>query len=222
VRGEGSPTENTLAAFSRALEEGADGVELDVRLTRDGHAVVFHDPRLADGRLLHTLDRRHLPSFIPLLEEALDVCRDRIVNVELKSDLPNRRKLAREAVRVVARAPKCEIVWSSFHPLLVLAVGALAPQHERGILVGGKTSRLATALPLALRRSIHAVHLQDPLWTPTRITRLAATGLRLVAWTVNDVARAHSLAEAGVSWIITDRPVSLVKNSKNPNSNLQQ
>jgi glycerophosphoryl diester phosphodiesterase len=176
--------------------------------------VVFHDPVLADRRPIHTVDFHALPALargvrIPTLEEALEVCRDRIVNIELKADLPSRARLARKAVRAVRRAPRAEIVWSSFHPFLVLAVAALSPREERAILVGGKTRRLGTALPLAMRGVVRAAHLEHRLGTPSRIKRLSAVGLRIAAWTVNDPDRARSLVAAGVSWIITDRPAAI-------------
>ncbi|HEY8079455.1 MAG TPA: glycerophosphodiester phosphodiesterase, partial [Labilithrix sp.] len=215
MRGQGMPPENTVEAFERAIADGADGVELDVRLTRDGHVVVLHDPTLArvagDPRGVHAIDLASLPRLaggqrIPTLADALDACRGRIVNVELKSDVPDRRSLARAAVRVVRAAPRSTIVWSSFHPMLVLATAVLDPRSERAILVGGRTRRLGTALPLAMRRMVTAAHLEDAIATAPRLARLARAGLRLVAWTVNDPARARALVRDGIAWIITDRP----------------
>ncbi|WP_258168918.1 glycerophosphodiester phosphodiesterase [Salmonella enterica] len=66
-RGEGWPAENTLEAFARARDEGADGIELDVRLAADGEPVVFHDATLeratggADKRPIHRVRARDLP-----------------------------------------------------------------------------------------------------------------------------------------------------------------
>ena len=62
--------ENTLAAFDTARRMGADGVELDVRRTADGALVVAHDPLLADGRALVSLDRAELPPDVLELHEA--------------------------------------------------------------------------------------------------------------------------------------------------------
>jgi glycerophosphoryl diester phosphodiesterase len=80
----------------------------------------------------------------------------------------------------------------------------------RGILVGERMDRLSTALPLAMRTMVVAAHLQDPLVTTARVVRLARAGLRVCAWTVNDVDRARQLAAYGVEWMITDRPGVLV------------
>ena len=77
--------ENTLAAFRRAREDGADLVELDVRLTVDGALAVVHDPLLGDGRVVAETDSFDLPDHIPLLDAALEACAGLVVNVEIKS-----------------------------------------------------------------------------------------------------------------------------------------
>ena len=208
-RGPGWPAENSLAALQRALDEGADGVELDVRLSADGTPVLVHDPLLKDGRYVYRVRAGDLPNATATLDDALDLLAGRIVNVELKTDVPSRRALARAAVSSVMRARKSEVVFSSFDPFLVLACAALAPKVARGILVGENTPRLATALPIGMRTMVVAAHLQDPLITTAKVNRLHETGLRVCAWTVNDVDRARELAAYGVEWLITDRPLAM-------------
>ena len=80
--------ENTLAAFRRARQLGADAVELDVRTTADGILVVHHDAWIADpeGRAIVELPRSALPTHVPTLEAALDACEGMWVNVEIKND----------------------------------------------------------------------------------------------------------------------------------------
>lgn len=205
-RGEGWPAENSLSAFERALREGADGVELDVRTSADGTPVLWHDPRLRDGRSVSSVRRGDLPPGTATLEEALDLLAGRVINVELKADVPSRRALARACVSAVLRARPSEVVFSSFDPFLVLACAALAPRVPRAILVGQRMERVATALPLAMRTLVVAAHLEAPLATAERVARLARVGLRSCAWTVNDETRASALVASGVDWIITDRP----------------
>jgi glycerophosphoryl diester phosphodiesterase len=209
-RGAGWPAENSLAALQRALDEGADGVELDVRLSADGTPVLVHDPLTKDGRYVYRVNAGDLPTTTATLDDALDLLAGRVVNVELKSDVPSRRALARTAVSSVMRARRSEVVFSSFDPFLVLACAALAPGVARAILVGERTERLATALPIGMRSMVVAAHLQDPLVTTTRVVRLARRGLRVCAWTVNDVERARELAGLGIEWLITDKPGSMV------------
>ena len=78
--------ENTLAAFRRAGEMGADAVELDVRRTADGVLVVHHNPGLDDGRVIATMQHGELPAHVPTLTDALDACAGMWVNVEIKND----------------------------------------------------------------------------------------------------------------------------------------
>lgn len=230
-RGEGWPAENSLAAFARALDEGADGVELDVRLTSDGVPIVFHDATLAratsgsDSRPVHRVAVADLPCLaggeqIPRLVDALDALRGRVVNVEIKvdvaatsllGDVPDRLRLVRASIAAVKEARGAEVVFSSFDPLVVVALAATAPRVPRAILVGMSTPRAATALTLAMRPAIIAAHLDERLYTPARTARLARTGLRLAAWTVNDPERAKTLVGLGVTWLITDAPGVMVR-----------
>jgi glycerophosphoryl diester phosphodiesterase len=197
-----------------------------VRLTADGVPVVFHDTTLAratggaDGRAVHKVTYADLPSLrggerIPRLGDALDALRDRLVNVEIKADVaptsrlgevPQRLRLVRAAAAVVKRALHVEVVFSSFDPLIVVALAAVLPRVARAILVGTTTPRVATALPLAMRAAVVAAHLDETLLTPVRVERLLRAGLRVAAWTVNDPARADALEALGVSWIISDAP----------------
>jgi glycerophosphoryl diester phosphodiesterase len=220
-RGEGWPAENSLEAFARAFEEGAAGIELDVRLCASGEVLVLHDASLSrvtagkDARSVHAVARRDLPTLegglaIADLESVLELCRGRIVNVEVKADVPSRLTLVRAVARSLARVSGVEVVLSSFDPTVVLALAAVAPRIPRGMLIGARTPSLSTALPLTLRRAIVAAHLDDATITAPRVARLRRSGLRVVAWTVNDPARATALRTMGVDWVISDQPGRLV------------
>jgi glycerophosphoryl diester phosphodiesterase len=174
-------------------------------LSRDDEAVLWHDPKLPNDRIIARSGRGSLAT----LDEALEVCRGKIVNVEVKADLPRRFALLRAVARSIARARDVHVVMSSFDPALVLGMVALSPKTPRAILVGDRTSRLSVALPRALRRFVIAAHVQDGALTARVVDRLTALGLRVVAWTVNDPARARALAKMGVEWVITDQPGSL-------------
>ena len=78
--------ENTVAAFRRAVEMGAEGIELDVRRTADDALVVHHDAALADGRVICETVVSELPDHVPSLSVALDACDGAFVNVEIKND----------------------------------------------------------------------------------------------------------------------------------------
>jgi glycerophosphoryl diester phosphodiesterase len=74
-------SENTLAAFARARRLGADGVELDVRLTADGALAVCHDPNIPGVGRVADLDVHQLPDHVPLLAAALGACVGMTLNV---------------------------------------------------------------------------------------------------------------------------------------------
>ena len=77
--------ENTLEAFVGALAEGADWVELDVRLSGDGQLVVHHDAWYSDGLGIAACSADARPASVPLLAEALDACAGMGVNIEIKN-----------------------------------------------------------------------------------------------------------------------------------------
>ena len=112
--------ENTVAAFRRAAEMGADMVELDVRRSADGRLVVHHDAHLADGRSLAATRADDLPSAVPSLDAALDACAGMAVNIEIKNDPeepgfePDRALADDVAAAVVARGDTDRVVVSSF------------------------------------------------------------------------------------------------------------
>lgn len=188
--------------------------------------MVFHDGTLAratndaDRRPLHEVARADLPVLpggerIPRLSDVLDAMRGRIVNVEIKADVavstlltdvPERLRLVRAAAAAVKDAPDVDVVFSSFDPLVVVMLAAVLPRVPRAMLVGMRTPRGATAIPLAMRPAVVAAHLDEALVTAARVERLQRASLRVAAWTVNDPDRARRLVALGVRWIITDAP----------------
>jgi glycerophosphoryl diester phosphodiesterase len=82
--------ENTIDAFLRAARFGADGVELDVRLTRDGALAVHHGPVIPDVGPVADLDVSQLPAHVPLLDAAIDACAGLTMTVEIKNLPPSR------------------------------------------------------------------------------------------------------------------------------------
>ncbi len=113
--------ENTRAAFEGALAQGADWVELDVRLTRDGALIVHHDSAYADGRGVWATPLQDRPDGILTLDEALDACRGMGVNIEIKNSpgdlgdesVPHDLEVADAVVETAAQSD-LEILLSSF------------------------------------------------------------------------------------------------------------
>lgn len=176
--------ENTPEAFERAIEIGADAVELDVHADREGRLVVTHDPP-RPGRSY------------PTLPEALDVTRGRIaVMVELKSPFRYRRHdVVARTVRLLG--PDDALVCFQRAPLA--AARALRPGLRTVQHVGyGVSIRRA--------RDAWAAGFSDARVTPRGLGAASVLRLRSLVYTVNDPDRMRALADLGVDGIFTDRP----------------
>lgn len=196
-----------MAAFSAAISEGADGVELDVRATRDGVVVVFHDADLsrlaADPRLIAEVTRADLPTIggapIPTLDEALDLVLGAglEVNVEIKwAAAETAERLARRSAVEAGR-----ILVSSFLAESLEPVRALLPSMRVALLFDHQ----GPVLPL----TFDGLHPHHELCTPSRVRRWREAGLFVNAWTVNDPSAVASLVEMGIDGLVTDDVPSL-------------
>ncbi|MFM8304496.1 MAG: glycerophosphodiester phosphodiesterase [Actinomycetota bacterium] len=214
--------ENTLEAFRRARELGADGVELDVRRTRDGVLVLHHDPGPAGGPVLATVDHAEVgeryPS-IPTLAEALDVCRGLLVNVEIKNlpwepDFDPRERIADDVVALLRARSGDRVLVSSFHLTTVDHLHERAPEVPTAFLfLAGMDLR--EVADLAADRGHAAVHPDlRALGGPEVgefVAHARARGLQVNVWTVNEPADMVRLADLGVDGLVTDVPdVALV------------
>ena len=205
--------ENTLAAFLRALELGADGIELDVHLTRDGVVVVHHDavpraispmPELA-GRPFTALTLDEVRTFrlgrgapIPTLQEVLDAVDGRaFVYVEVKG---------RAMEGAVAASLASRTAWTAVHSFdhrVVQRVRRDAPTLRGGVLLDSYLVDTAAAMRAAAAEDLWEQweFIDEPL-----VQAVHQGGGRLVAWTVNDPRAADRLAAIGVDAICTDVP----------------
>jgi glycerophosphoryl diester phosphodiesterase len=209
--------ENTLAAFDRAIEQQADGIELDVHATSDGVVVVHHDPFVRDSREGQA-DRKLFIADVPFAELAtlrllnfepvptLDTVLARIgtqavVYVEVKG-------LGIEApvAACLRRHPETRTAVHAFDHRIPLAVARLLPGLPTGIL--------SESYVLDTEHMIRAAGARD-LWQQRAMidralvecARLA--GARVVGWTENDVAHARGLIAMGVAALCTDIPGSM-------------
>src|SRR5688500_15437324 len=128
--------ENTLAAFQGAIDQGADGIELDVRRTADGALTLSHDDTLPDGTVVVETAFAALPPGMPDLAQALDVCRPlAVVNVEIKNwpedkDFDVTEQVAARVVELLEARAELDDgrnLISSFHLPTIDRVHDLAP-----------------------------------------------------------------------------------------------
>src|SRR5262245_16915030 len=218
--GAGLKPENTLAAFDNGLALGADGIELDVRFSRDGVVVVHHDRTLdrttaLSGPVSARTAAELREVSVPTLAEALARYRDARVIVELKLNHPD---LAAAVVADIQRANVVDrVCLGSFGRRVLRAVRALAPAIA--------TSAAREEVRLALYRSWCRWPVSRTSYSGYQIPEFAGrtrvvsprfvkdahrTGLAVQVWTVDSESEARRLLGWGVDALITDRPDIIV------------
>jgi len=223
--------ENTHAAFELSRQEGAAGVELDVRLVKTGQIIVLHDPSLArvsgnaDRRAVETLSLQETLSAdvgrgerVPLLSDVLDWAKahDQLVNVEVKSDVRRRRDLLTGVIALLSRHPYAPqgVLLSSFDPRFVWRLARALPRLPSAFLFHTKSpiARAAALVGAATfsRLGARAVHPEHVLVTEQRMQAWRSKQTLVGVWTVNDDARARELAALGVDYIVSDRPGAIL------------
>lgn len=212
--------ENTLGAFRRAREVGADGVELDVRLTGDGRLVVFHDDdlrRLAGrGEAIDKTTYARLREVrldggeqVPTLDEVFEVVGpDLLVNVEIKSTrLGGAGRTVELALQAIDRAGAADrVIISSFDPFALVFARRRAPAIARGMLFHRGEPlpiREAWIAPLVAPSALHP---ESVLCDRKRIDNWHRRGYAINAWTVDDPKLLATLARVGIDGIFTNDP----------------
>lgn len=214
--------ENTIAAFELALDQGADGIELDVHLSGDEQPVVIHDftlERTTDGagpvsghsvRELKRLDaggwvdRRFRGQRVQTLQEVLERFRDRArFWIELKGGSALYPGIEERVVSMVEIYDVVDrVLVQSFDHAALARVRALNREIPVGALVGQAPidgGLLRTGAANAICPGVH-------LLTEDLLAEIRRAELECYVWTVNEPALMDRLVGWGVSGIITDRP----------------
>lgn len=203
--------ENTLEAFVEAGRQGADGVELDVRRTRDGGLAVHHDAALADGRLLVETDAADLPPTVPFLGQALDACAGMLVNIEIKNvpvdpDFDADETVAGGVVALIGeRGLHDRVIVSSFSLATIDRVASLDADIACGLLVPSWADQ-RDAVIRAAAGGHQAVHPYHEVVDEALVLAAHDAGLAVNVWTVDDPDRIRRLGEIDVDAVITNVP----------------
>ena len=224
----GEAPENTAAGFQVAMEAGVTEIELDVRLSRDGHLIVVHDANVTRttgerGKAHHytlsqleVLDARrntpgwHSPLGIPSLREVVDLCGPSMrFQFEVKgADRAILHRLAHQLVDFISqRQMNDRVVVTSSHTGFLRMLGTMTAHIERGYVAEYRyqqPTRRAVALGCTWLMPRHT------LVTPALMRRARRRNLKVSTWTVNDLTRAERMVELGVDGIITDFPTSFI------------
>jgi glycerophosphoryl diester phosphodiesterase len=187
--------ENTLASFDRALADGCDGFEFDVRLPADGEAVICHDAE-SDGLLIEVTRSRELPQLARLADVLERYEESAFLDIELK--VSGLEKITVELLRRVS--PRRGYVVSSFLPEVIRALHAEDPKLLLGLICENDAElRCWKDLPISYLIP------QAKLLSRELFDVVKAAGKKIMVWTVNDPADMLRFREMGVDGIISDK-----------------
>ena len=223
--------ENTLAAFRRAIEDGADAIELDVRLSKDREVVVFHDSRLerrSSGsghlrdatlndlkklRVGRSVDKRFVHERIPTLSEVFDLCIGKVgLNIEIKADRQSRHELEiidRCCSLMKRYHLKQSVLISSFHHDFIKYLKQQNREIPGGLLFHPLKRIGRSAVRLAERSGVEYVIFSGTSLRKYAVRRAHGKGLFVAEFTVNTARRFHRAVRYGVDAIITDDPARM-------------
>lgn len=219
--------ENTLPAFAKAIELGADGVELDVHLTQDGVPVVLHDADLGrytsshrvvwdtPFRALQTIDvgRPFHADFtgtrIPTLTQVLTLlaASPLQINLEIKSQPYWHFGIEVAVVRAVREfGLESRVIISSFSPLVLWRLARLAPDLARGQLLNPRAFPFLQARIFGRLLRVTHLHPATSLLTPRLLAYARRCRWKLVVWTANTPETLLHARAVGADIVITDDP----------------
>lgn len=216
--------ENTLPSFEKAIELGADGIELDVHLSRDGEVMVAHDDtidRCSNGTgKVRKMTFEQLRSYdysykfsafrgvtMPTLREVYElIAPTRLtVNVELKPSAFSDIGLERKCVALAEEFGMTDrVIYSSFHLVRLKMLRLLDPNLPTALLYESWKSLVVRHLDHRFRTALHPEF--EDMFRKHAVERIHRDGQQVNVWTVDEPEDVRRLAALGVDAIITNRP----------------
>lgn len=221
----GKYPENTMLAFTKAVETGCDGIEFDVHLSADGQVVIIHDEKLdrttnGSGWVKdHTLAQLQAldasATFrgvygvcpIPTLEEYYEMLRPYpqfLTNIELKTGVFEYPELEKKTLEIIDRFDRrATTIISAFNHFSILRMKALAPDIKTAFL---EESWIIGMGEYTARHGVDCIHPFLCNLTPEHFAEMKAHGREVNTWTVNEKEHMQQLLALGVDGIITNYP----------------
>ena len=230
--------ENTLAAFSQAIQDGADGIEFDVRLSSDGAAVVIHDDTLNRTGLvpgavsaltasqLHQIDvgswfaERFAKETIPSLAVVFDLfaSNNGVLYVEMKCTELQAPALSEAVVRQIEEHKIRErVVVESFALPAIAEVKRINPRVRTAALFEPRLSkplstlRVQTILKLARKYHADEIAFHHTLARTRAVDAAKDGGFEVVVWTVDDDMWIERARNSGIKALISNNPRVMVE-----------
>ena len=217
--------ENTMLAFQKAAEVGADEIELDVQLTRDGHLVVIHDEaidRTTNGTgFVRDYDLADLRKFdasstytgkygfnpIPTFDEYCAWVKNQNIttNIELKTGVYYYTEIEEKTIALLKKYDLCDkVMFSSFNHLSLIKCKELAPEIACGALIGDRG--IGNAGFYCNRFGFEFYHPSYKALSGAAVKDCKEHGVGLNVWTVNDMAVLEQLYRWGCDGCIGNFP----------------
>lgn len=220
----GKYPENTMLAFTKALEAGADGMEFDVHLSADGVPVIIHDEKLdrttdATGLVMERTcaQLREVDASagykgvygknpIPTLEEYLEMIKGKkcVTNIEIKTGIIWYDGIEKKVLDLLDRFDRRkDVIISSFNHFSIQRMKQLAPDIKCGFL---EESRIIGPAGYC---AYHGVECWHPFFydmTPDVVAELKGRGIEINAWTINTREDMLDMLRKGVDGVITNHP----------------
>lgn len=220
----GYAPENTLAAFQKAVDLDADGVELDIQLTKDDQIVVIHDEtidRTSDGKGWvkdYTLEElrafnynRTKPAYkhadIPTMREVFELLKPTglFINIEIKTGVVFYEKIEEKILALTKEmGMEDRVCYSSFNHYTVTRIHELKPDAEVGFLYADGPIDMPS---YGVKHGVNALHpALYNLQYDGFVKECKEKGLKLNVWTVNERPYMEMCCQYGVDAIITNYP----------------
>jgi glycerophosphoryl diester phosphodiesterase len=185
--------ENTLASFDRALADGCDGFEFDVRLTADGEAVICHDPRVGHLEIARSKARQ----LADLLQLAAVLDRYRVAFLDIELKVPGLEAIVADLLKDRARE---KYVVSSFLPTVLSEIHRTDASIPLGLICETRKQLRGWA-----QMPVQFLIAHSKVTDQKLVKEAHAAGRKVLVWTVNSAAGIKKFANLGVDGIISDK-----------------
>lgn len=220
----GYAPENTLSAFQKAIDMKADGVELDIQMTKDGEIVVIHDEwidRTSDGKgwvkdyTLKELRRFNFNNgnkdyefeMIPTMEEVFELIKpsNLTINIELKTGIVFYPQIEEKIIALTKKmGMENRVIYSSFNHATVVKIHELEPNAQVGFLYADGTLDMPE---YGVKHGVNALHpALYNLQYEGFVQECKEKNLKLHVWTVNEKEHMMMCVKYGIDAIITNYP----------------
>lgn len=218
--------QNSLSGVKKAVELGAQAIEFDVQLSKDGIPIVIHDffldhlttegkgyvkdyslDELKKFKLKNRFEECYSEETIPTLDEFLSLLPDSmLINVEIKALLSEKNQLEDKVVEILKKYPqKKNILISSFDHELLKEIQKKYPEYHIGILTGTNILNMVEYFKNSLVKAT-SINLALELVEKNLVKELQNLGFKVFVYTVNSKEIALEMEKIGIDGIFSDYP----------------